>query len=197
MAMTLNELRELVDQDRLTYFVDPTQPRLVVPMTGLLGAYQFLVMLEVDGQFLQLRTFRLVMCPPGHPYLDLLCRTIAQINVRSRLVKVGWDPTSGEVVAFADLWLMDNRLTQAQWTRMFQNFTPVADLTAHRLRELLEHGVDPGELDLHSAEQLARARGTYDGSHHDAPRAGEPDPGPSDLPAAGDPLPSDDGPAEI
>ena len=49
MAMTLSELRELVDRDRLTYFVDPTQPRLVVPMTGLFGAYQFLVMLEVDG----------------------------------------------------------------------------------------------------------------------------------------------------
>jgi hypothetical protein len=197
MAMTLSELRELVDRDRLTYFVDPAQPRLVVPMTGLFGAYQFLVMLEVEGQFLQLRTFGLVMCPPGHPHLDLLCRTIAQINVRSRLVKVGWDPTSGEIVAFADLWLMDNRLTHAQWTRMFQNFTPVADLTAHRLRELLEHGVDPGELDLHSAVQVARSRETGGVQRQEDRPAPDSSGGTADEAAPPAPPPADDGPSEI
>jgi len=56
---------------------------------------------------------------------------------------LGWDPTDGEIVGYADLWLEDATLTQQQFGAMLGAFIPAIDLGHARIVTTMETGVDP------------------------------------------------------
>lgn len=153
MALTLEELQTMVRQGGLKFYVDPDRPRLMFGITGPHGTYQCVISLEVDGKFLQLRSVRYLFCPPDHPHLTAVLRALGALNYDKRLVKFGWDPSDGEIVVYADLWLMDNKLTQEQWEQMLQNYLAVLDLGYRRLAQVLQTGQDPGEEELGAVVQ--------------------------------------------
>ncbi len=145
MAMTLTELQDVVKKGGLKFFVDPERPKLMFGAAGLNGSYQCIISLEVDGQFLQIRSLNFLACPADHPHLLTILKIIGEINFQKRLVKIGWDPSDGEIMVYADLWLMDNKLTQQQWDRMLENYLPAVDFAYRRLKQTLDTGQDPGE----------------------------------------------------
>ncbi len=157
MAMTLDELKRLVDGCKLRYFVDPRQPALMLGMGGMCGSFQAVIHLDVDGRFLQVRTFQYLHCPPGHPNGPAVLGVLAALNHDFRLVKFALDPQDGEIVAYADAWIEDGRLTQAQFTRMLDNFFPTVDMSRLRIRAAMETGRDPGRIDSPDALQRAMA----------------------------------------
>lgn len=145
MAMTFPELQEVVKKSGLKFYVDPDRPKLMFGASGLNGNYQCVISLEVEGQFVQIRSINFLTCPGDHPHLLEILKIIGEINFQKRLVKLGWDPSDGEIMAYADIWLMDNKLTAKQWERMLENYLPTLDFAYHRLKQTLDTGQDPGE----------------------------------------------------
>lgn len=144
MALTMKQLRKLADDTGLKYFLSPEGSRLMLSARGPNGLYQFLILLELEGRFLQFRTLSYLHCPDGHEHLTPVLRVIADITYRSRLVKYSWDSSDGEVVVHADLWIMDSQVTQQQFAQMIQNYLAMLDVQHPRLKKVLETGEDPG-----------------------------------------------------
>lgn len=144
MAMTMEQLQNRMDEEGLRYFIDPKQPALMFSGRGHNGRYNFIVSLENDGCFLQVRTIGFLQSPAEHPHLAVVLQALAEINYRVRLVKFGWDASDGEIVAYGDAWIMDGTLTQAQFSRILANYLPSVDENYWRIKTALEAGKDPG-----------------------------------------------------
>lgn len=151
MALTLDELRRLADAVDFRYFIDPKSPTLLCAAQGRAGSYQFVMSLQLEGKFLQLRTLQYQRCPAGHAHLLSVLRVLAEINTQLRFMKFGWDAKDGEVLAFGDVWLMDAGLTQQQFTRLLSNFLPSIDEQYPRISQTIATGRDPGPIASGSA----------------------------------------------
>lgn len=148
MAMTLDQIKRLLESEDIKYFVHPEREALLASFAGLSGSHQVVTSLELDGTFLQLRTVGWLHCPSDHPALSEVLKVLGEVNYRARLVKIGWDPSDGELVAYADVWIEDGKLTQQQFSRMLHNYVPVVDMAYGRLKKTIETGHDPGEKSL-------------------------------------------------
>ncbi|MFC1660388.1 YbjN domain-containing protein [Gemmatimonadota bacterium] len=157
MALTMERLESLVKAEGLKYFRDPDRDALMLGATGLNGSYQFLILLELGGEFIQFRTMRYHSCPLSHPQVDAVLRVLGDLNYRLRFLKFGWDPSDGEIVAYGDMWIIDGDLTQAQFGRMIKAYMTVMDLNYARINQTVETGEDPGEVD--PADAVRRASG--------------------------------------
>ena len=145
MALTLDRLKEMLKQEGLQFFVHASEPAVMFAGTGMNATYQFVITLANDGQFFQLRSVNYLRCPVQHPHLIDVLKVLAHVNYDKRLVKFAWSAADGEIVAYADAWLMDGTLTQSQLTRMLSNYLPVIDLSYPRIRAAMDTGKDPGE----------------------------------------------------
>ncbi len=143
MSITLDQLKSLASGEGLKYFLAPDKPSLLLGFSGLKGSYQVMMLLELDGRFLQFRTMGYDSCPIGHPHVDAVLRVLGALDYKLRLTKFGWDPTDGEVVAYADLWLEDGTLTQKQFAAMLAAYLPAVDLGHERIHKTIETGIDP------------------------------------------------------
>jgi len=148
MALTLEQLRRLADQEKFRYFMDPSRPVLLAGVQGLVGNYQFVMALELEGQFLQFRTMNYLKCPADHPNVGAVLRLIGELDYKLRFVKVGWDPNDGEIVVYGDVWIMDGSLTQQQFSRLLGNYMPALDQNYKRFTQILETGRDPGPMSI-------------------------------------------------
>ena len=143
MAITIDKLKSLAEGQKLRYFLAPDRPALLVGFGGTTGVFQVLMHIEVDGRFLQFRTLGYAKCPADHPHVEAVLRVIGALDYKLRLTKFGWDPTDGEIVAYADLWLEDATLTQRQFGAMLAAFLPGIDEGYGRIARTIESGVDP------------------------------------------------------
>lgn len=147
MALTLAQLEKLVEGEDMRYFRDPTRDALMLGAKGISGRYQFVILLELEGQFLQFRTISYQTCTADHKHLKPVLQILGALNYRLRLAKFGWDESDGEIVVYADHWIMDGTVTQEQFSRILHNYLPAVDLSFLRIAKTMETGEDPGELD--------------------------------------------------
>jgi hypothetical protein len=146
MALSLTDLRRLADAAGLKYFVDPNRNTLMFFVTGIFGRYQAVIMLPVEGQFLQFRTMDYLRCPQDHEHRDAVLRLMATLNYNLRMAKFGWDEDDGEIVVYADTWVVDGTVTEKQFARIMQVYFQIIDVNHARLAGCLETGQDPGEV---------------------------------------------------
>lgn len=144
MTISIEQLRALVDGIGVRYFLDPHRDALMFTVRGERDPYQVLVLSDLEGRFLQFRSIGFLHCPATHAHVGLVHRVLAEVNLEQRLVKHAWEPGSGEIVAMADLWAMDNTVTAAQFRRMLENFIGGMDGSQPRLVQALATGRDPG-----------------------------------------------------
>lgn len=145
MAMSMKEVEKLMKKKKLNYFVHPERPVLVFNVAGLFGTFQILVVLEREGEFLQFRTADYLNCSPDNPHLKEVLKALGGINFKMRYAKFGWNPADGQIVVFADSWLMDGKISWKQFERMLDNYFPAIDLNFGRLKQIIDTGADPGE----------------------------------------------------
>lgn len=143
--MRIDDLKKLADGHSLKYFTSPAAPQLLAIFGGLFGNYQVTMTVQSEGEFLQFRTQAYLTCKADHPWLKEVLRAIAHINCQKRMTKFGWDPGDGEIMAFADIWVMDGALTQKQFDRIVGGFIPTIDVGYGRLRQIISTGNDPGD----------------------------------------------------
>lgn len=153
MAITFERLQELLKGEGLKFYIDPDRPLARLMLTGTFGRYDMAVVLDDEGQFLQLRTLGYGTCPKNHQHHAALLRLLAEINYVRRFVKFGLDPADGELVGYGDLWIMDGQVTQQQFHRMMANFVPGIDVAHARIEAVLATGKDPGDEVLQNAPQ--------------------------------------------
>lgn len=175
MALTMTDLRKLADSAGLKYFLDPNRNALMLFVGGIFGRFQIVIMLHVEGQFLQFRTIGYLQCPQDSPNLTAVLRLLAGLDYKLRMVKFGWDESDGEIVVYADSWLMDGTFTQQQFERVMHLYFQNIDVSYPRLKAVIETGEDPGEvhpgkpgaLSDMLREALERARGGDKGDEGD------------------------------
>ena len=141
MTCILPELREFLETEGLQYYLIPDQDGVMLTMKGTEGKYQFKILLELDGEFLQFRSIDYLHCPQGHQNLETTLQVLGEINYRLRLLKFGWDPADGEIAVFVDLWMMDATITQGHFSRMANSFMSIMDDEYPRLLAAIESGV--------------------------------------------------------
>lgn len=144
--MTIEELKALVEGEDLKYFIAPDRPMLLMGFGLLNGNYQIGVSLELDGRFVQFRTVSYAQCPSDSPHVEAVLRVLGELNYHLRLTKFGWDPSDGEIVGYADVWLEDGTLTQKQFHANLSSLLPGIDVNYPRITKTIETGEDPGEF---------------------------------------------------
>lgn len=144
MALTLEELKRLMAAEGLGYFVDPNRPVVMCGARGLNAFYEFTVSLDLNGEFLQFRTMRYLHCPADSPRAEVVHKVLLDLNYQLRFVKYAWDSSDGEIVVYADVWLMDGTLTEKQFGRALANFVSSLDLHYPRVSKAISEGADVG-----------------------------------------------------
>lgn len=182
MAMTLEKLKKLCDEEGLKYFIAPDRPAAMMVFGGTNGRYQVIAKVEVDGRFLQVRSIAYLHCPADNPHVLAVLKVLGHLNYQLRLVKFGWDPSDGEIAVYADLWVEDGEPTQTQFKALFRSLVPALDLNHQRLTRTMETGQDPGEVTVGAGGGLPKD------IEEALKRIGGPGPAP--------PPPKTDGPAE-
>lgn len=157
MAITLADLKKRLDELKLKYFLSPDKPMVMAGFGGLNGSYQVALLVELEGTFLQFRSLGYLKCPADRPEVMEVLKVIGDLNYRKRLIKFGWDASDGEIVAYADMWIMDGGLTTQQLDRMLKTFVTTMDIAHGRLKKTMETGADPGDMSL--ADMMAAAAG--------------------------------------
>jgi len=160
MAITVADLKKRLDELNLKYFLAPDKPMLMAGFGGVNGSYQVAMLVELDGTFLQFRTLGYLKCTVDAPALTEVLKVIGDVNFRRRLIKLGWDASDGEIVAYADMWIVDAGLTTRQLDRMIKSFVMSMDMAYGRLKKTIETGTDPGDLSL---EDMIAAAAGHDG----------------------------------
>ena len=148
MTCTLPQLRELLEGHDLRYYLIPDQEGVMLTVVGTENRFQFRILLEADGEFLQFRSDGYLFCPQGHPNLMTTLQVLGAANYRLRLMKFGWDPTDGEIAAYVDLWIMDAEITQDQFGRMADAFMSILDDEYAVFKAAMESGIGPAAPDV-------------------------------------------------
>lgn len=146
MTLTMERLKALLEGEKLKYFLDPAMDKLMLSARGLHGSYQLLILLELEGKFIQFRSMNYHSCPVGHKHLDAALQLLGGLNYQLRFVKFGWDSSDGEVVVYGDSWIEDGDLTQGQFGRMVHAYLSMMDLNYSRIDQVIRTGEDPGEI---------------------------------------------------
>lgn len=145
MAYTLPQLRELLEAEGLRYYLIPDREGVMLTLNGEFGKFQFMILLEADGEFLQFRSIEYLYCPKDHPNLHATLQVLGELNYRLRLLKFGWDPRDGEIAAYADLWMMDAEITPEMFSRMARAYMSIVDDEYPGIEAAIESGVGPGD----------------------------------------------------
>jgi hypothetical protein len=148
MALTMEDLRKLVEAEKLHYSLATDQPALMLGVTGLNGRYQLMISLDAEGQFLQFRTVGYRYCAADHSHLPETLKILGQLNYDLRLVKFGWDSSNGEIVVYADTWIVGGKVTQEEFQRLIHRYFSAIDMDYSRIDKTIETGKDPGPVDL-------------------------------------------------
>lgn len=167
MAITMTDIRGMLEAEGLKYLIDPNRPLCFFAVTGLSGTFQVVIALELEGQLLQLRTIRYAVCSAEQPAFPALARALVELNGQHRFVKYSWDPSDGEVVVYGDHWIMDGTVTREQFRRMLGNFLPVIDQSFRRISQIIGTGTDPGNTNLVAVLRSLESKGGLDAALKD------------------------------
>jgi hypothetical protein len=146
MTLTMEQLKALVEGEDFRYYLDPAMEKLMLSARGINGSYQLLILLELEGRFIQFRSMNYHSCPMDHDNLVATLKVIGELNYKLRFIKFGWDPSDGEVVVYCDCWIEDGTLTQGQFGRMIHAYLSVMDINYARIDKVIQTGEDPGEM---------------------------------------------------
>lgn len=160
MAMTMDQLKRLLDAQDLKYFLDPHRDAIMLTASGIFGNYQSVILLEDEGRILQVRSVGYLNCPAGSPNLFAVLKVLGVLNYQLRGIKFGWDANDGEIAVYSDHWVQDGTLTQNQFGRMLHVFFSGIDMNLLRIGQTIEAGKDPGEFNPADTARVLQEHGS-------------------------------------
>lgn len=122
MATTLATIKTLLDGLGKRYFANDAQDMLMMPCRCAGKTMHVILDLQHEGRFLQLLSKDFNAAPKDGASSVALFEEMLALNFETKFIKLGRDPSDGEVVGYGDLWIEDGDLTAAQLDRMLGNF---------------------------------------------------------------------------
>lgn len=122
MATTLADIKNLLDGLGKRYFANDAQNMLIMPFRSAGRKMHVILDIQNDGRFLQLLSKDFKVAPKDGSSSVALFEEMLALNFETKFIKIGRDPSDGEVVGYGDFWIEDGGLTAGQLDRMLGNF---------------------------------------------------------------------------
>lgn len=155
MSSTFEFLAEYLNSHGLPYTVDPICLRVStwVRLTHF-EAQEIVFQTNSDGALLHIELPRLLHVK-DHVYKGVIFQSLLSLLGEQRMLRFAYDPTSGEIYASIDLFLLKNaQLTHEQIDLHVSNLIYQVDhLAMPRLKQILAIGEDPGQISLNASHQ--------------------------------------------
>ncbi len=143
MALTLEDLKRLMNEVQLAFFLHPDIPILLFMITGKSGRYEFCLHLDPEGKTLQIRTFNFLSCHPNHIHAGPVLAALGEFNNNVRFVKLGWDRNNGAITAYHDVLILDGTMSSDQFKGALHAFMSGVDQIYGMLRHVIDTGLMP------------------------------------------------------
>ncbi len=135
MAISMDQLCDLLQEAELDYYRHPRREALVVPLRSVAVRMR----LEDEGRILSTRV-RYVAVLPDNEHLERSLRYISALNHRLRWYRFGWDERTGEVAVSENVRIADGTLTVEQLEWMVYAMVSMVEDQASALRRLADAG---------------------------------------------------------
>ena len=150
MAVSVQEIGEYLDQLGWSYRIDEEEERIV---TGVEGDHveDFLIVVQLDeeGKFFRLFAPQVLSGVKDHPHKAAILQTMLVISWETKMLQWEYDPSDGEIRAIIEFPIEDSTLTEKQFNRCLSGLVQLVDSVAiPRLREVMETGHDPGNVEI-------------------------------------------------
>jgi len=122
MATNLTEIKTLLDGIGNRFFANEARDMLMIPCGCAEKTIHVILSLQNEGRFLQLISKDFNATPKDGARSVALFEEMLALNFETKFIKLGRDPSDGEVVGYGDFWIEDGGLTAGQLDRMLGNF---------------------------------------------------------------------------
>jgi len=150
MGANLKQIARYLDNLGWDYRFDDEEDRII---TGVeadnLEEFLIVVQLDEEGNFFRVFAPQILMGVQEHPYKGAILQTMLAISWETKMLQWEFDPSDGEVRAIVEFPLEDSILTERQFNRCLSGLIQIVDSIAMpRLKEVMETGQDPGNVEL-------------------------------------------------
>jgi hypothetical protein len=122
MATTLADIKVLLEGLGRRFFANDARDMLVLPYRCTGKTMNVILDLQHEGRFLQFTIRDFDAVPKDGASSVALLEEMLALNFEMKFIKLGRDPSDGEVVGYGDLWIEDGGIAPFQLDRMLGNF---------------------------------------------------------------------------
>jgi hypothetical protein len=150
MAATLQQIAKYLDNIGWNYRFDEEEDRIVTGVESEnIEDFVIVVQLDEEGKFFRLFAHQVLAGVQDHPYKAAILQTMLAISWETKMLQWEYDPSDGEIRAIIEFPLEDSLLTEKQFNRCLSGLVQLVDSVAiPRLREVMETGYDPGNVEI-------------------------------------------------
>jgi len=150
MGANLKQIAKYLDNLGWEYRFDDEEDRII---TGVqadnLDDFLIVVQLDEEGKFFRVFAPQVLAGVQEHPHKGAILQTMLAISWETKMLQWEYDPSDGEIRAIIEFPLEDSILTERQFNRCLSGLIQVVDSIAMpRLKEVMETGQDPGNIEL-------------------------------------------------
>lgn len=150
MGADLKQIAKYLDNLGWDYRFDDDEDRII---TGVeadnIEDFLIVVQLDEEGKFFRVFAPQVLSGVQEHPYKGAILQTMLAISWETKMLQWEYDPADGEIRAIIEFPLEDSILTERQFNRCLSGLIQIVDSIAMpRLKEVMETGIDPGNVEL-------------------------------------------------
>ncbi|AFZ25157.1 hypothetical protein Cylst_2986 [Cylindrospermum stagnale PCC 7417] len=150
MGANLTQIAKYLDNLGWDYRFDDEEDRII---TGVeadnLEDFLIVVQLDEEGKFFRVFAPQVLSGVQEHPNKGAILQTMLAISWETKMLQWEYDPADGEIRAIIEFPLEDSILTERQFNRCLSGLIQIVDSIAMpRLKEVMETGIDPGNVEL-------------------------------------------------
>ncbi|OUL21952.1 hypothetical protein BV372_30975 [Nostoc sp. T09] len=150
MGANLKQIAKYLDNLGWEYRFDDEEERII---TGVeadnLEDFLIVVQLDEEGKFFRVFAPQVLAGVQEHPHKGAILQTMLAISWETKMLQWEYDPSDGEIRAIIEFPLEDSILTEKQFNRCLSGLIQIVDnIAMPRLKEVMETGLDPGNIEL-------------------------------------------------
>ena len=150
MTANVQQIATYLDKLGWDYRIEDEDDRIVTGVEAEnLEDFVIVVQLDEDGRFFRLFAPHVLSGLPEHHHKAAILQTMLAISWETKMLQWEYDPSDGEIRAIIEFPLEDANLTEKQFNRCLSGLIQLVDSVAMpRLREVMETGQDPGNVEI-------------------------------------------------
>lgn len=150
MAANLQQIAKYLDNLGWEYRLEDEEDRIVTGVeSDNIQDFLIVVQLDEEGKFFRIFAPQVLVGVKDHHYKTAILQTMLAISWETKMLQWEYDPSDGEIRAIIEFPLEDSVLTERQFKRCLSGLVQLVDTVAiPRLTEVMETGLDPGNVEL-------------------------------------------------